>query len=79
MLFLSIYMPNLWNCNVRHSFMPVRSENKCIQLGFMFPSLPIGADKYLWLMQSHLSREWMQIVTFPTEDKYQMFMGLMGF
>lgn len=42
-------------------------------------SLPIGAgaNRYLWLMQSHLSRGWM-LVTFPTKDKSQMPVGVFG-
>lgn len=39
----------------------------------MFTSLPIeaGTDKYLQLLQSHLTWEWMLIVLFPTEEKSQ--------
>ena len=38
-----------------------------------------GADKYLWLLQSYLSQEYMPIVTFPPKDKSQMLVGVSGF
>ena len=44
-----------------------------VQLGNMFPYLPIEANKHLWLLQGHLTRWWMLIV--PTEDKSQMLVG----
>jgi len=42
--------------------------------------VPIGAGdaEYLEPLQSHFSREWMPIVTFPTEDKSQMSVGVVG-
>lgn len=55
-------------------------ENAHVHRIVMYPSLPIGAgaDKYLWLLHSHFSREWKLTIPIPNEDKIQMLVGVRG-
>lgn len=56
---------------------PQRGQKLPFPAGVMFPSPLIGAgpDKYACLLQSHLTRELMQVLPFPTDDKSQMLVG----
>ena len=43
---------------------------------FRSPLIGAGAHKYNRMPPTHLSREWMLAVTFPTKDKSQMLVGV---
>ena len=73
-------------------YAPATETSKCVIAWFQKwgqkfacpPGCPISNHwqwtlEYLWLLQSHLTWEWMQIVPFPIEDNYKTLAGFLGF